>query len=925
MVPKNRMRWRGTPPLRWVWLCAALFLLSSYAAQAQVPYKTVAEVRTVYADQGGIGYPISLAYLTTLNQFFLWQKAGPTQATVGESTLTIFTPYEDLVDTVHLPPTLADASTITFDDATQRLFLLKDDLTTLIQIPLGSNGALASATETHFPLANLGLQSAKGMAIDAAGKSLFILDGAAAQIVIIPLQEQLDPAAFTKVDLPPELGMLSAQGLGVNPSNHHLYLMQPNQHVLYELTQAGQLVAQYDLAPLLLTNPLALVFAPSADLTDAPNTVHLFLVDSPASEPQASTGKVIEVALDSAEATVSAASPSVTTLTLVQTVHTSAFSPPSPDPSGITYLPATDLLLISDSEVDEMPPYFQGFNLFGVTRAGGLAYTKSTTTYTNEPTDLAYNANNGHLFVSSDSQKRVFDVNPGPDGVLYTSDDTRTFFSTSAFNSMDPEGLDYDAGSGHLFIADGVNSEVYRVNPGPNGVFDGLPANGGDDSVTQFDTAVHNILDPEGIDYVPETGHLLLTGKNNVRLLYEVSTAGSWVQTFDVSAANSKKLAGVVMAPSSTDASRMSYYLVDRGIDNDSDPQENDGKLYEFASGSNASTATPTNTPTRTPTNTPGPTPTPTHTPIPTGGDIIYVSSTSGGTVGSVKFADEDVLAYNTSTGIWAMYFDGSDVLPTTLDVDGLARLSDGSLLLSFDVAGNISGLGMVDDSDIVRFIPTSLGSTTAGSFAWYFQGADVGLTADSEDIDALAILSNNRLVVSTIGALGATGLTSVVDEDLVLFTPTQLGQTTSGAWSLYFEGSDVGLNTSGTEDVNGTWIDPATGELYLTTNGDFTVPGVSGDGSDIFICTPGSLGATTSCTFRLYWDGSAHGFGGEVTDALEIVKGGQQANAATLSPLDNTTHDGQGDDPLADSDEGPDDVDDAAQEHQLFLPLIQQ
>jgi len=186
-------------------------------------------------------------------------------------------------------------------------------------------------------------------------------------------------------------------------------------------------------------------------------------------------------------------------------------------------------------------------------------------------------------------------------------------------------------------------------------------------------------------------------------------------------------------------------------------------------------------------------------------------------------------------------------------------------------------------------------------------------------------VLSNGQLVLSTIGALGATGLTSVVDEDLVLFTPTALGQTTSGAWSLYFDGSDVGLNTSSSEDINGIWIDPVTSELYLTTNGTFAVTGVSGDGSDIFICTPasGSTPSTTSCTFRMYWNGSASGFAGEVTDAIEIDKGGQQVNARALMDLRSIEHDGQGDDPNADPDEGPDDVDETVQEQQIFLPLV--
>src|SRR5438093_6551680 len=53
---------------------------------------------------------------------------------------------------------------------------------------------------------------------------------------------------------------------------------------------------------------------------------------------------------------------------LVHIIDTSQWSPPSPDPAGITYLPppwsASGHLLISDSEVDEMPPYFKGVNVF---------------------------------------------------------------------------------------------------------------------------------------------------------------------------------------------------------------------------------------------------------------------------------------------------------------------------------------------------------------------------------------------------------------------------------------------------------------------------------------------------------------------------------------------------------------------------------
>ncbi len=136
--------------------------------------------------------------------------------------------------------------------------------------------------------------------------------------------------------------------------------------------------------------------------------------------------------------------------------------------------------------------------------------------------------------------------------------------------------------------------------------------------------------------------------------------------------------------------------------------------------------------------------------------------------------------------------------------------------------------------------------------------------------MDAFDILADGRLLVSTLGNVSVTGA-SGADEDLLAFTPAQLGSTTSGTWAMYFDGSDVGLSSTSNEDVNGVWVD-AVGKIYLTTLGSFSVTGVSGDGSDIFTCTPGSLGSTTSCTFAMYWDGSNNGFSGEDSNSFSVI-----------------------------------------------------
>ena len=138
-------------------------------------------------------------------------------------------------------------------------------------------------------------------------------------------------------------------------------------------------------------------------------------------------------------------------------------------------------------------------------------------------------------------------------------------------------------------------------------------------------------------------------------------------------------------------------------------------------------------------------------------------------------------------------------------------------------------------------------------------------------------------MVISSDGVFNAGGV-SGVSQDLFVFTETGLGETTSGTWAIYFDGSDVGLTTS-TENIWGAEVG-ANGNIYLTTISTYAVTGVSGDSDDFFTCAPGTLGDTTSCTFSLYWDGDSYGVGAEWLDALAIS---DAALTVTTSSEDRT------------------------------------
>ena len=117
----------------------------------------------------------------------------------------------------------------------------------------------------------------------------------------------------------------------------------------------------------------------------------------------------------------------------------------------------------------------------------------------------------------------------------------------------------------------------------------------------------------------------------------------------------------------------------------------------------------------------------------------FFFSSDGSGTVGGVTFTDDDILVLDEETGAFKMYFDGSDV-GISGDVNAFHLEPSGDILMSLRSAQTISGVGTVAQHDIVRFSPTQLGNDTAGSFSFFFDGSDVGLTTFYENLSLIHI-----------------------------------------------------------------------------------------------------------------------------------------------------------------------------------------
>ncbi len=258
---------------------------------------------------------------------------------------------------------------------------------------------------------------------------------------------------------------------------------------------------------------------------------------------------------------------------LIQIIDTSSF--PCPDAAGIVYLPGEDVFLVSDSEVNEMAIFREiRSNVFKTDRYGTLLETFSTLSFSDEPTGISINPNNNHCFISDDTGTvSIYEVDPGGDNVCFTSDDSVTGLSLGI---VDAEDVDYGLNS--LFIVNGSANRVYRIQPGPNKVFDSVP---GDDLITSFDTRSLGLIDPEGIVFNPADNTLFIAS-NRTELILQTTIDGVLLHTIDISALNADHPAGLALAPGSVEPSTTNLYMVTRGVDNGSDPYENDGKIYEL-------------------------------------------------------------------------------------------------------------------------------------------------------------------------------------------------------------------------------------------------------------------------------------------------------------------------------------------------------
>ncbi len=192
----------------------------------------------------------------------------------------------------------------------------------------------------------------------------------------------------------------------------------------------------------------------------------------------------------------------------------------------------------------------------------------------------------------------------------------------------------------------------------------------------------------------------------------------------------------------------------------------------------------------------------------------VLISVSGNATLGGLSFEDGDVVRYNTATDTATLFFD-ADLFSSNEDIDALHVLSNGNLVLSTKNNATLGGLSF-EDGDLVEY---DFGSGTASLFF------DEDLFSNNEDVDAAAVLANGDLVLSTQNSATLGGL-SFEDGDLVRYD----GST----GSLFFD-EDLFSNN---EDIDAVAV-LGNGNIVLSTNGNATLGGLSFEDGDLVEYNP--------------------------------------------------------------------------------------
>jgi hypothetical protein len=183
-------------------------------------------------------------------------------------------------------------------------------------------------------------------------------------------------------------------------------------------------------------------------------------------------------------------------------------------------------------------------------------------------------------------------------------------------------------------------------------------------------------------------------------------------------------------------------------------------------------------------------------------GNIVF-STEEEETLFGFTFRDGDLIEYNPVTNMVSLFF-SEDLLSNGADIDAACVLDNGNIVLSSQSPTKLGGLRF-NDGDLVEYNPTT-------DFARLLFSE--GYFSEDEDIDAVSILENGNILLST-KTPGQLGGLRFRYNDLVEFDPS------TGMASIYLSGGNFSFGDKSLDAVHVAVIpEPAT--IFLLGFGGF-------------------------------------------------------------------------------------------------------
>jgi len=176
----------------------------------------------------------------------------------------------------------------------------------------------------------------------------------------------------------------------------------------------------------------------------------------------------------------------------------------------------------------------------------------------------------------------------------------------------------------------------------------------------------------------------------------------------------------------------------------------------------------------------------------------ILLSTVGPATLGGLTFSDGDVAAYDPVSGTASLFFN-ENLLLNGANLDALAVLDNGHLVISTEIDSTLAGLAF-RDGDLIEY-------DAVGNVASLFLNED--LFTDDEDVDGVHVLADGTIILSTDTGATIGGLT-FRDGDLIRYDPV------SGISTLEFD-EDAFV---GNENIDAVFVVPEPGAGSLLAFG---------------------------------------------------------------------------------------------------------